>query len=215
MSDAIYHLTVIVLAALGVVRGFRSGFPSQFASTLGICFGIVCAHVFYEPIFGVVSPFFPQLYGRLGGDFFVALLSASLIFLVVFGIVQALSAVLRSAMSIFSFGMMGSICAALLCMGKYLFLLSIFFNLIVDYNPYSSLLKFATDNDGNVVAGVMAIAPAALGVPGCRELAHVRRLHEASLISGMFENFTPPQDVSILINNPKILRLMPYEYAKS
>lgn len=183
MTDAIYHLTIIVLAALGAVRGYHSGLHGQAASFLGLCFGIISAHLFFEPVYCWLSGILPEWRLRLGGDCLLQMLSASSVFCAVYLLLAALTFILRNIMSVFSMGIISSIFGAFLCMLKYLFFVSICFNLIVDYNPYSSLLKFATDGDGNVVAGVMSIAPVAFGVPDCDDLYHLRRLEEARKIS--------------------------------
>lgn len=197
MSDAIYHLTVIVLAALGVIRGWRSGLEGEAASLLGMSFGIVCAHIFFDPVYAWIVERLPDIRLSLGGDYLLRLLSASIVYTLCFLLLESLSAILRSAMSVFPSGVLGSIAGSLICMAKYLFFVSICFNLIVDYNPYSSLLKFANDGDGNVVAVVMSVAPAALGVPGCDDLFHARRLEEAKKISLLRKPATQHPDPSI------------------
>lgn len=188
MTDAIYHLTVIVLAALGAIRGYRLGVQGQIASVLGIAFGIVCAHIFYEPVYEWLVETFPERGSMLGGDLLQQMGAASIVFVAVFGILQCLSGILRSAMSVFDSGLLSSISGALFGVLKYVFFVSIGFNLIVDYNPYSTLLKYAMDGDGNVVELVMGLAPPALGVPGYEELAHRRRLEEAKGISGVINH---------------------------
>lgn len=192
MSDALYHLAVIVLAALAVVRGYRSGLPGQIPGLLGLSFGIVCAHLFQPPAEEMVRSMFPSFEHRLGGDMFIQLFAASSVCIIVFLLFSALTAILKSAMSLFPSGVLGSIFGAVAAVVKYMFFLSIAFNLLADFNPYSSLVKFATDRDGNVVEVVMAIAPAPLGVPGVDELAYRRRLEEAKLISC---NFISPSRV--------------------
>lgn len=208
MSDAIYHLTVIVLAALGVVRGYRSGLSGQLAGITGICFGIVCAHLFFDPVYEWMTQYFPETRLRLGGDYLLRMLSASAVFLLIYSIIAMLGPVLKSAMSVFPSGLLGSVAGALLGLLKYMFFVSIFFNIIVDYNPYSSLLKFATDGDGNVVAGVMVLAPASFGVPGCDDLAHARRLEEAKRIS--FLNPPPSSYVITLVDPTRLITTSEY-----
>ena len=45
MHAAAFHIIVIAVAAVAVVRGWRRGLSGQAASVLGFAFGTVCAHV--------------------------------------------------------------------------------------------------------------------------------------------------------------------------
>ncbi|MCM1153023.1 MAG: CvpA family protein [Muribaculum sp.] len=183
MTDAIYHLTVIVLAALGAIRGYHAGVKGQIASVLGMAFGIVCAHIFSDPVYAWLLETYADTASRLGGDLLLQMAAPSIVYVAVFCLLQSLSAILRSAMSVFESGLLSSLAGGLFGVLKYVFFVSIGFNLAVDYNPYSTLLKYAMDGDGNVVELVMDIAPDALGAPGYEELAHRRRLEEAKGIS--------------------------------
>lgn len=192
MIDAIYHIFVIALAAVALVRGYRNGLSGQAASVMGMAFGIVCAHVFIEPVRAWVWETWPSLASRFAGDILADMLAASAVYVAVFALFLPLGKVMRSAFSLFSSGVLDSIFGAAFCMFKYLFFISMAFNLLVDVNPYSSLVKYAEDHDGNVVEETMKIAPAAFTVPGVDELAHRRRLEEAKLISC---NFSAVRDV--------------------
>lgn len=201
MPDALYHLAVIALAALGILRGYRSGFTGQVAAVLGLSFGVVSAHVFAEPVEAWLWSVWPGAGQRLGGDILLAMTAASIVCCAIYGVLAILAPVLKSAMSVFSTGMLNSLLGSVFCAVRYLFFLSMAFNLLVDFNPDASLLKHATDHDGNVVEAVMTLAPAALGVPGVEELAHRRQLEEAKRISC---NFLQRPDVIIDNNRQKI-----------
>lgn len=193
MTDAVYHLTAIVLATLGVVRGFRGGFTSQVPSVIGFAFGLVCARLFLPPVEECLWELLPEFRERLCGDMFVELLACSLVFVVVFSLLLSLSSLLRSALSLLDTGLLNSLAGAVVCMVKYLFFLSMFYNLLADFNPYSSLTKYASDNDGNVVQIVMYMAPGSFGVPGVRELCLRRKFDEAKYIS--FNEFHPVSNI--------------------
>ncbi len=66
MSDAAYHIIVIAVAAVAVIRGFHSGFTGQVSGVLGFAFGTVCAHVFDEQAEALMRALLPWFDGHLG-----------------------------------------------------------------------------------------------------------------------------------------------------
>lgn len=181
--NALYHLLVIVVAAIGAIRGFRSGLSGQIAAVAGMAFGIVCAHLFATPVEEWLWGVFPEMEYRLGGKYFIGMLATALPFCGIFLLMLAFNGILRSAVSIFDAGMLDKLFGSAFAIFKYLFFLSILYNLMVDFNPRSSIVKYATDHDGNVVEAVMKVAPFSLGNPGVEKLAHDVQLEDAKKIS--------------------------------
>lgn len=184
MTDALYHLIAILLAVVAVARGYRHGFTGQISKVLGMSFGIVVARVAGPQLVDVVYGASPEwlLVGE-GAPYAVAMGCHGAVYLAVCALMRVLTGVLRSAMQLFSTGMLNSLLGAAFCLLRYMIVLSIAYNLMADFQPRGQLMKFATDHDGNVVEGVMDLAPMLLGCPGCEDLAHEVQLIDARRIS--------------------------------
>lgn len=183
MSDAVYHIIVIAVAALSVIKGFRQGFTGQISGILGLAFGTVCAHVFDSQAEEFMRMLLPGLQGRVGSAFIYSVSSAALVYLVVYLLFKMLTKVLRAAMQVFYVGMLDSLLGAAFCLVKYMLLVSIIYNLILCVNPDSRLLKYAEADDGNVVEVVLDLAPGLLGCGSVDDLYHLLQLREAKKIS--------------------------------
>ena len=79
MSDAAYHIIVIAVAAVAVIRGFHSGFTGQVSGVLGFAFGTVCAHVFDEQAEALMRALLPWFDGHLGSTFIYSVTSSGLV----------------------------------------------------------------------------------------------------------------------------------------
>lgn len=183
MSEATYHIIVIVVAAVAIIKGFHSGFTGQVSGVLGFAFGTVCTHVFGEQADAVMRWVLPFLQGRPGAGFIYSVTSSALVYVVVYLLFKMLTRVIKSAMQVFYVGMLDKLLGAAFCMAKYMLLLSIVYNLIVCVNPSSKLMKYATSDDGNVVECVMLLAPELLGCHSIEDLYHLLQLREAKKIS--------------------------------
>lgn len=188
MSEIGYHLIVIVVAAYAVIKGFRRGFTGQISGILGFAFGTVCAHVFEPEVEAFFRSLLPGLKHSIASAFTYTVLSAVTIYGIVYMAFMTFTKVLRSAMQVFYVGMLDSILGAVFSLLKYLLVLSIIYNLILCINPNSTLLRYATADDGNVVESVVALAPNLLGCGSAHDLAHLLQLREAKKIS---HNLTP------------------------
>lgn len=183
MSEASYHIIVIIVGALAVVKGFHSGFTGQVSGVLGFAFGTVCTHVFSDQADAFMRAVMPWLSGRVGAGFIYSVTSSALVYGVVYLLFKVFTKVLRSAMQVFYVGMLDKLLGAGFCLMKYMLVLSIFFNLIVCVDSSSPLMKCANADDGNVVEGVMLLAPGLLGCHSFEDLAHLIQLREARKIS--------------------------------
>lgn len=183
MSDLLYHILIIAVAFIALAKGFKSGFTGQISAILGFAFGIVCAHIFSTQGESFFRMILPGVKDCVGSSFIYSLLSAVSIYVIVFYLFKILTKVLRSAMEVFNVGMLDSILGAAFSLVKYLLVLSIFLNLLLCVSPNSGLMKYARADDGNIVEGVVLLAPALLGCFSAEDLSHILQLWEAKKIS--------------------------------
>ena len=197
MSEAAYHIVVIVVAVVAVIKGFHSGFTGQISGVLGFAFGTVCTHVFSEEAEAAIRWLLPGIAGHVGAGFIYSVMSAALVYVVVYLLFKVLTRVLKSAMQVFYVGMLDKLLGAAFCLAKYMLLLSIVYNLIVCVNPSSQLMRYATADDGNVVECVMLLGPGLLGCHSIEDFSHLLQLREAKKISHNINN------------NPSVIELRP------
>ena len=183
MTEAFYLIIVLVVGVLAAVKGFGKGFTGQVSGILGFAFGAVCAHIFGGEAAGLYRSLFPGLREYAGGTFVYSVLGAVTVYVIVFYSFKALTGILRSAMEVFGLGMLDQILGAAFSLVKYLLALSIVFNLILCVKPDCALMKYATSDDGNIVEGVIFLAPGLLGCFSAEDLAHLLQLREARKIS--------------------------------
>lgn len=195
MSDIIFHIIVIVLAAYALLKGYRMKLTNQISTVLGFSFGIVSAHVFEPEIEPFVRSMLPVFEGRVTESFAYGFLSSALIYIVAMTLLSLFTGVLRSAMQVFSTSVLDSIFGALFTLALYLFNLSLFYNLLVCLDPGTSLVKLTADDDGNLVESVVLYAPSVMGTENAADLAHKIQLMEAKKISLL--NLTTPSHVNI------------------
>lgn len=178
-----YHLLVIVVALLAVVRGYRRGLTGQVTSVLGLAFGVVCTHIFLPG----VSDFMEIIVGRShyaeGGAFLTENLAALVIYCGVYLLFRSITGIVRRAAGMLGTSLLDSIIGALFCMFNYLLVLSVMLNVIVGYNPQSSLMHDGRSDDGNLINLVLCIGPATLGSESFSEFAHRMQLRDAKRIS--------------------------------
>ena len=183
MSVVIYHIVAIALCVLAIFRGYQRGLMRQTSAVLGMVFGVVCARIFGPMCVDFFMGILPGFLHGFNSSFIFATLSAGVIYTLVYIIVKLITGVLNLAFRVFSSGILNSIVGSLFCLLKYLVFISIIYNFIVDVNPESDLLKIARDHDGNVIEGVMLVAPAMLGFPDAEELGYRLQLERAKEIS--------------------------------
>lgn len=183
MSDLLYHILIFAVAIIAIGKGFKRGFTGQVCAILGFAFGIVCAHIFLPQGEDFYRMILPGIKSCVGASFIYSVISAVSIYVIVFYLFKALTKVLRSAMEVFHVGMLDSILGAAFSLVKYLLVLSIFLNLLLCVSPNSTLMKYAEADDGNIVEGVVLLAPALLGCFSAEDLSHILQLREAKKIS--------------------------------
>lgn len=174
---------MLVVIGFALIRGWSLGFVRQIGNVLGICVGALAAHALYEPAYR----FFFELHlwpiDNVCATFAASLLGCSAVYAVAYIIMGAAGGILSSAMSVIRTGVLDSLFGCIICAINYIIALSVAFNFLLACNPESPLMKYACDDDGNIVEGVMGVAPVVLGCESYFELAHRIQLREAKKIS--------------------------------
>lgn len=186
MTDALYHIIAICVATFAVVRGYRCGLTGLVTSVLGMAFGIVCAHIFLDASTEIACSVLPDTLLERGGDYLASNLGAGVVFAVVYSIFDAITAIIRKAMSDFGSGLLDSLLGVFFCVANYMLQLSIIYNILVGLNPESALMRHGKSDDGNIIEAVVWIAPACLGTISFDEFAHQEQLRAAKCISANY-----------------------------
>lgn len=183
MPNGVYYILIIAVGVAGMFFGYRRGFLRQIGGVLGMTFGIVAGRMFSGDIIPYIDDFIPSYVLGFRRDFVIQTVTCGLIYLVVSYFIQLCCFPLGKIMSFIGGGMADQIVGAAFKMFKYLFILSIFYNVIVDWNPKGSLSKSSRLHDGNLVEGVIKIAPPILGFPDGEEVSKRQQLEDARSIS--------------------------------
>lgn len=183
MSHAAYHLVVIAVAVWGALRGYRQGLLRQIPAVVAIAFAIVASRLLLPDLSLWMEDWIPQAFNGFNRGFIIASVSATLIFLPFYFVIKLALVPVGMMMKVMPGGIVDNISGAVFRIFKYLMFVSLAYNLIVDFNPRSSLAKSSSSHDGNVVEGVMKMAPALLDFPDGEEVGHYQQLEDARSIS--------------------------------
>ena len=169
MHAAAFHIIVIAVAAVAVVRGWRRGLSGQAASVLGFAFGTVCAHVMAPwaeaevASWGLIAPH------DCRAAFLTGTVARSGTYAVVYTVAKALTSIIERLLKPLGTGMLNSMAGSLFCLADWLMWTSIVLNLTLCAKPDCGLERCGDNGDGNVVAETMLFAPALLGqMPSAR-----------------------------------------------
>lgn len=179
----IYHLIAIIFAILAITKGYRKGFRRQLPLIIGMCFGVVCARIFCMPVEEGLRELLPSIAKRPESDYVYSILSRGIIYIVIYEIFSFCTGFLRLLMRTFSSGVLDSIIGAVFTLTRYMLMLSIGYNFLLCWQTDSQLLRYAKSDDGNIIEGVMLVAPALLGGESVDDLAHTLQLEAAKCIS--------------------------------
>lgn len=191
MHAAAFHIIVIAVAAVAVVRGWRRGLSGQAASVLGFAFGTVCAHVMAPwaeaevASWGLIAPH------DCRAAFLTGTVARSGTYAVVYTVAKALTSIIERLLKPLGTGMLNSMAGSLFCLADWLMWTSIVLNLTLCAKPDCGLERCGDNGDGNVVAETMLFAPALLGGEDVCDLWHKCRLRDARLISGVSKEPVP------------------------
>lgn len=183
MSDAPYHIIVVVVALVAMIRGYRSGLTREVSGVLGVAFGIVAGRILGPDIDLWLRSWMPGICHPVARQFFFSTLGAALPFCVCVVMFSLLTGILNAAMSLFHIGILNSLAGAVFSLLKWLMMLSLLFDLAATRDLDSPLIRCSRHDDGNLVEEVMQLAPAVLGSMPAQEFMHQVQLWEASRIS--------------------------------
>lgn len=183
MLNGLYHVIVIAVAVWAVISGYRKGLVRQTGSLMAVTFGIVGTRLMAPDFAPSVDDFLPGFISGFKRQFIVETLACTVIYVLVTGLMELIALPLSKLMKVVTTGIINSIGGAVFRLFQYLMLLSLFYNLIVDFNPSGTLTRSSRLHDGNILEVTMKIAPAILGFPGAEEVAHYQQLEDAKKIS--------------------------------
>ncbi|MDE7346331.1 MAG: CvpA family protein [Muribaculaceae bacterium] len=183
MGEAIYHILVIAVGLVGIFRGFHAGMMRQVSSLLGFVFGIVAARALGPDFTAWLLGWFPHVYHPVAKTFFVSILGYGIIWGLCLLVFSMLTGILNFILGMIPVGIVNSIVGAAFCLLKYLMFLSILFDLALCRPFDSPLMHCARHDDGNLVDGVIRLAPELLGTMSADEYVHRVQLWEARTIS--------------------------------
>lgn len=183
MGEAIYHLLVIVVALMAMMNGFRKGLIRQVSGILGFVFGLVAARSLGPDFMLWLEAWMPRLYHPVAKAFFFSTLAYGLIWAASMLTFSILTNVLNVVLSCLPAGIMNSIAGAVFNLLKYLMCLSLLFDLAICRPFDSPLMHCARHDDGNLVDGVIRLAPALLGSMSADDYVLKVQLWEAKSIS--------------------------------
>lgn len=183
MGEAIYHVMVIAVALVAIFRGFQKGLTRQVSGILGFIFGIVAARSIGPDVAEWLSGWFPHLYHPVAETFFLSVLAYGSIWGLCMLAFSMLTGVLNIVLSLIPVGIMNSIAGAAFSLLKYLMFLSLLFDLALCRPFESPLMHCARHDDGNLVDGVIRLAPELLGTMSADEYILRVQLWEARSIS--------------------------------
>ena len=183
MGEAIYHILVIAVALVGMWRGFNSGLMRQVSGVLGFIFGIVAARAVGPDFAMWLAGWFPQVYHPVAKTFFVSILAYGIIWGLSMFLFSMFTGILNFILGLIPVGIVNSIAGAAFCLLKYLMFLSLLFDLAICRPFDSPLMHCARHDDGNLVDGVIRLAPELLGTMSAEEYVLKVQLWEARTIS--------------------------------
>lgn len=183
MANGAFYIIILGVAVFGILTGYRKGLLRQAGGLLGVAFGIVAVKAFAPSMISGIENWLPSAISGFKREFLIQSLSCGFLYLAVSSIVQLCCIPLNAIMHVMDKDVVSGIAGAVFRAFKYLMVVSIFYNVIIEISPSSSLAKTACHHDGNIVEGVMQIAPAILGFPGPEEVGFRQQLEDAKKIS--------------------------------
>lgn len=183
MGEAIYHILVIAVALVGLFRGFNSGLLRQMSDVIGFVFGVVAARALGPDFAAWLAGWFPQLYHPVAKSFFVSILAYGIIWSLCILLFSLFTGILNYILGFIRVGVVNSLAGALFSLLKYLMFLSILFDLGMCRPFESPLMHCARHDDGNLVDGVIRLAPEVLGTMSAEDYILLVQLWEAKSIS--------------------------------
>lgn len=181
--QSIYHIILLVVAAMAIFIGYRKGLINQLAGVIGVILGIVSVHLFSDSIEPIIREQFPSFKGGFLENYTYSVVTACVIFLAVYVVMQLLSFIFKHILGALNLGVVNSLLGVMFCLFKFMFVMSVLYNVIISIDTDSSLVDYCKADDGNIVGVVMGIAPALLDTDSADDLLYMKQKEEAKTIS--------------------------------
>lgn len=178
-----YFILVVLVAVWSIATGYGKGIMRQLGGVLGVAFGIVGVRMLAPGFIDTVNGWLPDSFQSFNRPFVCQTLCCTLIFLLIWGIICLATLPLGQLMKVFGSGVLNSIAGAIFRLFQWLLVTSLVLNLLADIYPSSDLTRTSRLHDGNIVEGVLKIAPALLDFPDAEEVAYRQQLEDAKKIS--------------------------------
>lgn len=183
MLIAIYHLIIIGVAVWAILTGYRRGFLRQIGNVVAVVVGIVVVMVFSAEFTPQVDGFVPGFISGFNRSFFVITLTSMLLFFFVYSILALVCIPIGKMMRVMPGNIINSIGGAVFKLFQWLLFISLAYNLLADLRPASDLTRSARLHDGNIIEGVIKLAPSIMGFPDAEEVGYRQQLEDAKKIS--------------------------------
>lgn len=178
----IYHIIALLALAFSAVVGFRRGVARRVPVIIGLALGLVCARIFMIPFSEMLREVYPGRCGSVSENYFYTTLAAGFVFAAVYLVFTAVTYFIGKVLGRLPHSILDNIFGAVLGIFRMLIFLSFAYNLILAIHP-DSMLRCVKSDDGNIVEGVLLVAPALTGSESAEEFAHEVQLQEARKIS--------------------------------
>lgn len=192
MGDYIFHIIIIAAGVVSLVRGFSRGLTLQVPDLLGIAFGIVLARVAGESLEPTFAEHLPMPDNPVVEPFILATTTRTACLVAGYLLTRTLTLPLRSILRELDRGILDNLFGALFALFNAMIWCSTGLNLLLCLNTHGTLMRHATQDDGNVVELVALLAPSLEGCSDCQDLGHILQLEDAKKIS---LNIPAPSDV--------------------
>ena len=180
--QSIYHFILLIVAAVAIFIGYRKGLINQLAGIVGMILGVISVHLFSDSVEPIIREQFPSFQGGFLEDYTYSVVTACVIFLAVYAVMQLLSFVFKHILGALNLGILNSLLGVVFCVFKFMVVMSVLYNIIISIDTDSSLVDYCNADDGNVVGVVMGIAPAILDIDSADDLLYMKQKMKIQLL---------------------------------
>ncbi len=122
-------VVILLVAVLAIIRGGFKGLIKQLGSLVGIVLGVIGCNMFGGVVTSVMADWFPSLLTIEYGDVIVSMMSHILLFLVIYWAVLIVAKLFKEITSALQLGFIDKILGSVLCVLKYILVLSVVLNI--------------------------------------------------------------------------------------
>lgn len=182
LGKIFFHLLIVVAGVYGILSGYKKGFVRQVGSVMALAFAVAMAYMLSADVETWLWDYL-SVWNAFNAIFVAKTLSVIMVFVPVYILLDLCLIPLGILMRNIESGVLNSISGAIYRTFKYFLFLSLLYNLLIDLQPTSALANTSRHHDGNIVEGVVKIAPLLLDFPSGEEVVYHQQLEEAKKIS--------------------------------